>query len=50
MRAAEPFVVEVRDPVQSGVTVSVPLDLRDGRATRAASRLTRLRTALADGG
>ncbi|WP_159046657.1 hypothetical protein [Streptomyces sp. XY413] len=50
MRAAEPFVVEVRDPVQSGVTVSVPLDLRGGRATRAASRLTRPRTALADGG
>ncbi len=49
LRAADPFVVEVRDPVQSGVTVSVPLDLRDGWATRAASRLTRLRTALGDG-
>ncbi|MFJ3205983.1 DUF5959 family protein [Streptomyces sp. NPDC086989] len=49
LRAADPFVVEVRDPVQSGVTVTVPLQLRDGWATRAASRLGRLRAALADG-
>ncbi|OLZ65466.1 hypothetical protein AVW11_16830 [Streptomyces amritsarensis] len=48
LRVADPFVVEIRDPVQSGVTVSVPLQLRDDWATRAASRLDRLRTALAD--
>ncbi|GAA0271314.1 hypothetical protein GCM10010302_06110 [Streptomyces polychromogenes] len=34
LRAADPFVVEVRDPVQSGVTVTVPLNLPDGWATR----------------
>ncbi|MFI5643116.1 DUF5959 family protein [Kitasatospora sp. NPDC051705] len=44
--AADPFVVEIRDPVQSGVTVSVPLHLRDGWAARAAARLDGLRTAL----
>ncbi|MFJ9611981.1 DUF5959 family protein [Kitasatospora sp. NPDC101176] len=44
--AADPFVVEIRDPVQSGVTVSVPLHLRDGWAARAAARLDRLRTTL----
>ncbi|MCG6499973.1 DUF5959 family protein [Kitasatospora sp. A2-31] len=49
LHAADPFVVEIRDPVQSGVTVSVPLQLRDGWATRAAARLDALRTALADG-
>ncbi|MFD8796881.1 DUF5959 family protein, partial [Streptomyces vinaceus] len=49
LRAADPFLVEVRDPVQSGVTVSVPVQLRDGWATRAAARLGRLRAALADG-
>ncbi|WP_158717895.1 hypothetical protein [Streptomyces sp. NRRL F-2664] len=36
LHAADPFLVEIRDPVQSGVTVRVPLDRRDGRA---ASRL-----------
>ncbi|MFH7594507.1 DUF5959 family protein [Streptomyces racemochromogenes] len=50
LRAADPFVVEVRDPVQSGVTVTVPLHLRDGWAAGAAHRLGRLRAALADGG
>ncbi|WP_052391081.1 DUF5959 family protein [Streptomyces sp. NRRL B-24484] len=50
LHAADPFVVEIRDPVQSGVTVSVPLHLRDGWAGRAAARLDRLRTRLADGG
>ncbi|MEW2418430.1 DUF5959 family protein [Streptomyces sp. NPDC046866] len=50
LHAADPFVVEVRDPVQSGVTVHVPLDMRDGWAARAASRLGRLRAALAEGG
>ncbi|MEU6239294.1 DUF5959 family protein [Kitasatospora sp. NPDC047058] len=49
LHAADPFVVEIRDPVQSGVTVSVPLHLRDGWAARAASRLDALRAALADG-
>ncbi|MFE3578665.1 DUF5959 family protein [Streptomyces vinaceus] len=49
LRAADPFLVEVRDPVQSGVTVSVPMQLRDGWATRAAARLGRLRATLADG-
>ncbi|MFE5770310.1 DUF5959 family protein [Streptomyces sp. NPDC056485] len=48
LRPGDPFVVEVRDPVQSGVTVSVPLHLRDGWATRAASRLGRLRAELAE--
>ncbi|MFJ1706328.1 DUF5959 family protein [Kitasatospora sp. NPDC088346] len=43
LHAADPFVVEIRDPVQSGVTVGVPLHLRDGWAARAASRLDRLR-------
>lgn len=47
LRAEDPFVVEIRDPVQSGVTVNVPLHLRDGWATRAAPRLGRLRAALA---
>ncbi|MFF4293993.1 DUF5959 family protein [Streptomyces vinaceus] len=42
-------MVEVRDPVQSGVTVSVPVQLRDGWAIRAAARLGRLRATLADG-
>ncbi|MFF2191393.1 DUF5959 family protein [Streptomyces sp. NPDC058157] len=49
LRAADPFVVEVRDPVQSGVTVTVPLNLPDGWATRAASRLARLGTTLTSG-
>ncbi|MEW1638528.1 DUF5959 family protein [Streptomyces sp. NPDC093801] len=49
LRAADPFVVDVRDPVQSGVTVTVPLNLRDGWATRAASHLDRLRATLTDG-
>ncbi|MFI8101263.1 DUF5959 family protein [Streptomyces sp. NPDC086023] len=48
LRAADPFVVEIRDPVQSGVTVSVPLQLRDDWATRTASRLDRLRTELTE--
>ncbi|MEU2631793.1 DUF5959 family protein [Kitasatospora sp. NPDC007106] len=47
--AADPFVVEVRDPVRSGVTVSVPLHLRDGWAARALTRLDRLRAALGEG-
>lgn len=49
LRAGDPFVVEVRDPVQSGVTVTVPLNLPDGWATRAASRLDRVRTTLTGG-
>ncbi|MEV0186901.1 DUF5959 family protein [Kitasatospora purpeofusca] len=49
LRAADPFVVEIRDPVQSGVTVTVPLHLRDGWAARAATRLGALRTGLAEG-
>ncbi|MEU8840414.1 DUF5959 family protein [Streptomyces roseus] len=49
LRPGAPFVVEVRDPVQSGVTVSVPLHPRDGWATRGASRLARLRAGLDDG-
>ncbi|MFJ1753449.1 DUF5959 family protein [Kitasatospora sp. NPDC088134] len=43
---ADPFVVEVRDPVQSGVTVTVPMNPRDGWAARAAARLERLRATL----
>ncbi|MFJ4094340.1 DUF5959 family protein [Kitasatospora sp. NPDC089913] len=49
LHAADPFVVEIRDPVQSGVTVTVPLELRDGWAARAAARLDVLRAGLADG-
>ncbi|MFD0717749.1 DUF5959 family protein [Streptomyces globosus] len=49
LHAADPFVVEIRDPVQSGVCVQVPLDLRAGWAARAALRLGRLRAALAEG-
>ncbi|MFD8144649.1 DUF5959 family protein [Streptomyces sp. NPDC059708] len=49
LRAGDPFVVEVCDPVQSGVTVTVPLNLPDGWATRAASRLDRLCTTLTGG-
>ncbi|MFE1415277.1 DUF5959 family protein [Streptomyces sp. NPDC058746] len=41
-------MVEVRDPVRSGVTVSLPLHLRNGWAARAVSRLDRLRAAPAD--
>ncbi|MFB6618824.1 DUF5959 family protein [Streptomyces sp. NPDC056367] len=48
LRGEDPFVVEVRDPVRSGVTVSLPLHLRNGWAARAVSRLDRLRAAPAD--
>ncbi|MFD8636393.1 DUF5959 family protein [Streptomyces sp. NPDC059533] len=48
LRVEDPFVVEVRDPVQSGVTVIVPLQPRDGWAARAASRLDRLRSRLGE--
>ncbi|MFG2668543.1 DUF5959 family protein [Streptomyces sp. NPDC048387] len=41
--------MEVRDPVQSGVTVTIPLNLRDDWATRAASRLDQLRATLTHG-
>jgi hypothetical protein len=39
--------LEVRDPVHSGVTASVPLHLRDGWAARTSARLDQLRAALA---
>ncbi|MFD9723606.1 DUF5959 family protein [Streptomyces sp. NPDC059072] len=48
LRAEDPFVVEVRDPVQSGVTVVVPLHPRDGWAARAVSWLDRLLTRLGE--
>ncbi|GAA4832619.1 DUF5959 family protein [Kitasatospora terrestris] len=47
--ADDAYVVEVRDPVQSGVTVVVPLLPRDGWAARAATRLDRLRAKIAEG-
>ncbi|MFI1457500.1 DUF5959 family protein [Streptomyces roseus] len=48
LRPGDPFVVEVRDPAQSGVTVIVPLQLPDGWAARGSSRLGRLRAELDD--